>query len=127
MNFTADTGSLLLIAAQVLFMVLPITGLVVMANKSVGQERRQTPRLITMAAAISAFAILLVMFVLAGSLDGSILATANLSLRICECGRYLYLAPANGKLSSALGVPVGSAASSFLTADDSEKKFGSEV
>lgn len=49
------------------------------------------PRLVTMGASMVAFALLIAMFAKAGNLVGTVLCTANLALRVCETGRYLWL------------------------------------
>jgi hypothetical protein len=75
----------LLTAAQSLFMLLPLSGLVAM---SAGKPQLlQGPRAVIVVAATLAFALLVVMFHVSGSYLGVGLASGNLGLRIIEAVR----------------------------------------
>tara|TARA_B110001452_G_scaffold206178_1_gene176256 strand:+ start:233 stop:535 length:303 start_codon:yes stop_codon:yes gene_type:complete len=80
---------ILLTAAQTLFMILPLVGLFVARG---GQPTAcHPPKLVIVVSAITAFALLIVMFCLDGDALGLALCAANLGLRLLEAARVAQL------------------------------------
>ena len=86
-----STSELLLASAQCLFMVLPITGLVMLTRSPPTESTLSQPRMTTMVAATVACSLLTTMFALEGSYLFTVLAGANFILRFAECLRYATL------------------------------------
>jgi len=80
---------LLLIVAQCLFMLLPLTDLFVMRSGKPAPV--QAPKAFKMGAALSAFALLITMFALAKKWLGVGLCCGNFLLRVSEAARVLQL------------------------------------
>ena len=82
-------GAELLTAAQILFMLLPLCAL--FAMRSGTPVAANGPRIVSAAAAMTAFALLVAMFYQAASLLGVTLCGANLGLRLVEAVRLAQL------------------------------------
>ena len=108
-------GVRLLVAAQCLFMVLPITGL---AHSFIGggaPARLTTPKAIIVTCAIVAFSLLVIMFYRAKEWVGVLVCLCNLGLRLIEAAR-VWLQHTHAK--AALLLPAATTLPSHRDADN---------
>ena len=80
---------ILLTAAQVLFMVLPLTGWATLYRQGKHSQNFSPLKFTSMLAAIAAFSLLVYMFYLQEAILFIALGSINLALRVTEWGYYL--------------------------------------
>lgn len=96
------TGPMLLTAAQSLFMILPLCGLYVARG---GQAAAcPAPKLVIIVSAITAFALLVVMFYIDDNALGFALCVSNLGLRFVEAARVAQLHARSARRARMLAV-----------------------